>query len=75
MAMKAMTKTEARKLAKQARQYGYFRPNPIAARVWVKCPQCREQVHAEGFPWDKVPALMRVLDAAMVVHLMDECES
>jgi hypothetical protein len=69
-----MTKTEARKLAKRARQFGYFRPNPTGAQVYVKRPQCRERVQAEGFPWDTVSGLMKVLDAAMVEHVMEWCE-
>lgn len=36
-----MTKTEAGKIARQARRYGYYSGN---GRIWVDCPRCRTRV-------------------------------
>jgi hypothetical protein len=68
--MQAMTKTDARKVAKRARQYGYFAPQggqPFHP-IYVFCPLCREQVWAER-DWRNGETVIRALDRVMVEHV------
>lgn len=69
-----MTKTEAKRIARQAREHGYFMgtryPDIWVQGVTVKCPLCRELV--EGFI--KLTGATRgetaeALDNAMIDHL------
>lgn len=72
-----MTKTEMRKIARRARQYGYFRKSDSAGYVF--CPECRAEVAAPRFidyakgRWETWPV---ALDRAMLDHLdpaSEEC--
>lgn len=61
-----MNQTEARKLAKKARQYGYYRDS--ATRSYVYCPlKCGERIYAEHRIGES--GLARVLDPAVIDHL------
>lgn len=67
-----MTKTEARKLARKARQYGYFKQSD--SRLAVNCPQCRERVVADVSPFSSM-SFMAQLDSQVVEHLLHDCEA
>ena len=50
-----MTKADAVKLAKRARQCGYF-TDPDTRQLWLKCPQCHEKQFTEaGYRRFKAP--------------------
>lgn len=75
-----MTKTEAIKTAKRARQYGHFARGYCgisnAQLVEVACPNCREAVTGYHTPYDKTAnTAAKALDKAMISHLLDECEA
>lgn len=73
-----LTKAEAAKLARRARQHGHQREagqeGCLAASV--RCPLCRDKVEALYWPHDnragaRTPA--QGLDRAMVEHLDEDC--
>lgn len=74
-----VTKTQARALARRAREYGYFRGEPgnaTAPAAWVNCPECRDKVTGWSSYPHRTSDLMRGLDAAMVDHLtMGDCSA
>jgi hypothetical protein len=75
-----MTLTEARRLAKQARRYGYLTGNQVPGQLHgntltVTCPVCRERVSVEFSQYFHGGSVVRTLDAAVIEHLRDgdEC--
>ncbi|MEQ7008389.1 hypothetical protein ABN028_19630 [Actinopolymorpha sp. B17G11] len=68
----AITKTEARKVARRARQYGHFRTSSTG--LYVMCPRCRNKVETAVEASAKDSARMAALDKAMVEHLTEYAE-
>jgi hypothetical protein len=67
-----VTKTEQRRLARRARQYGYHRQDTV---LWVFCPLCRERVYGDwGTATRGQRTLTQELDRAMIEHLWGYCE-
>ena len=69
--------TEARRLARQARRYGYFcsgRGQLHGSTLTVCCPRCAERVSIEFSQYQYGASVPRTLDAAVIAHLqLDEC--
>ncbi len=64
----AMTKKRMGELARQARRYGYHRPNEYT--LFVHCPLCGEKVETPYSPaHDR--SITRTLDKAVIYHLED----
>ncbi|HEY3718406.1 MAG TPA: hypothetical protein VGL39_28110 [Jatrophihabitantaceae bacterium] len=77
--MRLLTKAEARVIARQARSYGYFADDENQRHAHVYCPRCRVEVGATRYESHRSEAarrglLMAALDAAMVEHLLCDCE-
>lgn len=71
-----MTKTEARRLTRESRSYGWFRPSLYRAEGYRRCPKCRALLWGYGHGRDE--ALARMINAAidlrMVEHLLANCD-
>lgn len=67
----ARTKTGRARIAKRARQHGYFHDRD-KFQIAVKCPLCREKVETAQPPYGE--SIIRALDAAMEDHLRRDCE-
>lgn len=63
-----MTKTQARKLASQARRHGYFR---TPTTIYNHCPVCKEKVEGDWHPLQGSD--IKQHDEWMVHHLMGYC--
>ncbi len=65
------TKTGRARIAKRARQHGYFHDRENF-KVGVRCPLCTERI------WTRQPSpsqtAIQVLDAAMELHLRSDCQ-
>jgi hypothetical protein len=65
------TKTEAKRLARKAREHGYYQPD--GTHVWVECPlKCGERVVADLVTG--AGSKMAQLDAFVIYHL-EGCEN
>jgi ribosomal protein L44E len=62
-----MTKTEARKLARKARQYGHYQEGRT---LYVFCPLCRKQAGTEISRYSP-GSPMQQLDASVIEHLTE----
>ncbi|ONH23833.1 hypothetical protein [Pseudofrankia asymbiotica] len=76
MSRVAMTKTEARKVARQARQYGY-QADLYHRNGSVRCPRCEQRIGATRYEnhWSdagQVRLLIAALDKAVISHLTSE---
>jgi hypothetical protein len=76
----SVTKTEMRKLAREARRTGYYKSRTYPIQLYVRCPLCREKVYAQDFAYGTVNGIFKrltetqMLDAAMVHHLQVYCD-
>jgi hypothetical protein len=72
-----VTLTEMRRIARQARRYGYLcsRMGMLhGSTLTVTCPRCRARVSIEFSQYAYDGSVPRTLDAAMLAHLeYDEC--
>jgi hypothetical protein len=79
MSTTTMTKREATETARKARRYGYFAVGTLGLQGYVRCPVCRKDVHGyrDILPggMGKRLSMARALDAGMVEHLLDGCET
>lgn len=66
-----MTLVERRKVARQARRYGYMAFAGPPKTVAVNCPLCRERVAVEYSIHQHGGSITRHLDAGMLDHLVD----
>jgi hypothetical protein len=63
-----MTKKRMTEIARQARQYGYFRTDD--RNGYVRCPQCRQDVAAYRDMYSSATSTWpKALDSAMLTHL------
>lgn len=64
-----ITVTAARKVAKRARQHGYYATgHQVYSAIYVHCPECRREVHVEPL-WRQGETHVQALDRAMLDHL------
>ncbi|MEU8195329.1 hypothetical protein AB0C10_16260 [Microbispora amethystogenes] len=65
------TKTSRARVARRARQHGYFHDRD-SSQIAVNCPLCREKVETAQPRGGE--SIIRALDAAMEDHLRRDCE-
>lgn len=69
--MTTTTTTERQRIARRARQHGYF---DTGRTLWVTCPACRHRVECDRELPHRM-TIVRQLDRMMLGHLADYCEA
>jgi hypothetical protein len=64
-----MTKTEMRRIARDAIRYGHHVIDGGATEAWASCPLCRERVIAYKLPWERFT--LAKWERAFIDHLTD----
>ena len=69
---KAVTKKDMTAVARLARRYGHYRPDPARLEAYVFCPQCQHQVWGYmtvDLTTFRRKTVTRALDEGMMAHL------